>query len=274
MFRFKKKQLFNKVQIEGLGSIENYKENYLTYLDEYIPIKKNYKKGLILAKNKKNVKFFPSSKFFICKNPKKKFEEILVKNINKNNFITNKEYISNKSKIAKNVIIGKNVSIEDYVQIKSGTIILDNTKIKKNVIIGENCVIGYEGMLKDPFAKITKLGSVMIDENSRIGVNTIIAKGALGKTIISKNTVIGNKCIIGHNVTIEDSVRISSNCTIAGSVHIKKNSFIGIGCNLKNGIHVGKNCKIAMGTSLNKNLKNDNFVHGINNKFFKYNYKT
>jgi len=274
VFRFKKKQIFKKIQIEGLGSIENYKKNYLTYLDDYIPIKNNYKKGFILAKNKNIIKFFPSSKFILCKNPKKKFEEILIKNINNNNFIITKEYISNKSKIAKNVSIGKNVSIEDNVQIKSGTIILDNTIIKKNVIIGENCVIGCEGILKDPFTKITKLGSVIINENSRIGVNTIIAKGALGKTIISKNTVIGNKCIIGHNVTIEDSVRISSNCTIAGSVHIKKNSFIGIGCNLKNGIHVGKNCKIAMGTSLNKNLKNDTFVHGINNKFFNYNYKT
>lgn len=273
MFKFKKKQLFNKIQIEGLGSIENYKKNYLTYLDEYIPFKNNNTKGFILTKNKKIKKFFPSSKLILCKNPKKKFEEILIKNINNNNFITNKEYISNKSKIAKNVSIGKNVSIEDNVQIKSGAIILDNTIIKKNVIIGENCVIGYEGILKDPFTKITKLGYVMIDENSRIGVNTIIAKGALGRTIISKKTVIGNKCIIGHNVTIEDAVRISSNCTIAGSVHIKSNSFIGISCSLKNAIHVGKNCKVAMGTSLNKNLKNNTLVHGINNKFFNYNYK-
>ena len=74
MFKFKKKQLFNKIQIEGLGSIENYKKNYLTYLDEYIPIKKNNKKGFILTKNKDNAKFFPSSIFFLCKNPKKKFE--------------------------------------------------------------------------------------------------------------------------------------------------------------------------------------------------------
>ena len=41
-------------------------------------------------------------------------------------------------------------------------------------------------------------------------------------------------------------------------------------CSLKNSIQVGKNCKIAMGTNLNINLKNDTFVHGINNKFFKY----
>ena len=31
MFRFKKKKFFNKIYIEGLGSIKNFKKNYLTY---------------------------------------------------------------------------------------------------------------------------------------------------------------------------------------------------------------------------------------------------
>ena len=90
-------------------------------------------------------------------------------------------------------------------------------------------------------------GSCFIDENVKIGMDTVIKPF----TIISGNTVIGEDCIIGPSSSIENAL-ISNNVTVANSIIIS--SEIG------EGTSVGPFAYIRPDNIVGKNVKIGDFV--------------
>lgn len=150
--------------------------------------------------------------------------------------------------------IGKNVEIGNGTIIHPNTTIYANTIIGKNCIIMSNCSIGSTGIgfefEEDKIYKFPQVGNVIIEDGVEIGPNSTIRRGALGSTIIRKETKIGSLTNIGHNCIINEQALLTGNCIIAGSSIIGKKAFIGVNAVIKNKVKIGANATVGMGSNV------------------------
>lgn len=98
--------------------------------------------------------------------------------------------------------------------------------------------------------------SVIISENSRIDVGTVVMQGA----IIQSGANIGKHCIINtgasvdHDCQIGDYVHISPHATLCGNVTIGEGTWIGAGAVIIPGVKIGKWCTVGAGSIVTKDL--------------------
>lgn len=168
--------------------------------------------------------------------------------------------IARSAIIADSVTMGNNISIgacavieegavlEDDVQIGAGCFVGKKAKIGRatklwaNVTVYHNCEIGAQCLVQsgtvigsDGFGyapdngkwlKIPQLGRVIIGDNSEIGANTCLDRGALDDTIIGQGVILDNLVQIAHNVVIGEYTCIAACSVVAGSSNIGKHCVI------------------------------------------------
>jgi UDP-3-O-[3-hydroxymyristoyl] glucosamine N-acyltransferase len=156
--------------------------------------------------------------------------------------------------IGKDVVIGDNAKIGPNTTIAEGCQIGDNLNLRANVtlyhrlIIGNNVsihsgtVIGSDGFGyandKGVWVKIPQTGSVVIGNDTEIGSNTSIDRGALDNTVIGNDVIIDNLVQIAHNVNIGDHSCICGSTGIAGSTTIGKYVVIAGSCGINGHIDI------------------------------------
>ncbi len=135
--------------------------------------------------------------------------------------------------IGENVSIGENSIIYPHVTLLQGVNIGNDTVLMPGVIcyeeitVGNRCLINAGTVLgSDGFAyaqangvhhKMPQRGTLIIEDDVEVGVNSIIERGALNPTVVEKGTKIGSVCVIGHNCRIgPGNIVISASC-ISGS---------------------------------------------------------
>ncbi len=178
--------------------------------------------------------------------------------------------ISASAKIAEDVSIAANAVVDDYAVIETGAVIGAgaivgaNARIGKNtrlhhnvsiyhdVVIGNECiihsgaVIGSDGFgfanEKGQWVKICQIGGVVVGDQTEIGANTTIDRGAMSDTIIGNGVKLDNQIQIAHNVEIGDHCAMAAGCMIAGSTKI------GRCCTLAGGVGVAGHLQLADGT--------------------------
>lgn len=140
--------------------------------------------------------------------------------------------------IGENVTLGENVTVLPHVTIMHGCTIGDGTVLYPGVIcyeqvtVGKRCLINAGTCLgSDGFAyaqnngvhyKMPQRGTLILEDDVEIGVNSIIERGALNPTVIERGTKIGAVCVIGHNCRIGPGNLIISATCIAGSTSTGK----------------------------------------------------
>lgn len=135
-------------------------------------------------------------------------------------------------------VIGDDCTLGDDTRIEPRAVLQSNVSTGKRVIIHPGAVIGADGFglafndQASEWIKVPQLGGVRIGDDSEIGANTTIDRGALDDTIIGCDVRLDNQIQIAHNVVIGDhtamagcsavagSARIGSYCMIAGGVGI------------------------------------------------------
>jgi UDP-3-O-[3-hydroxymyristoyl] glucosamine N-acyltransferase len=104
-------------------------------------------------------------------------------------------------------------------------------QLGKNCLVHSGAVIGADGFgfanERGRWLKIPQVGSVIIGDDTEIGANTTIDRGALGDTVIGKNVILDNQVQIAHNVQIGDHTAIAGCTVVAGSTKIGKYCIIG-----------------------------------------------
>ena len=146
--------------------------------------------------------------------------------------------IARSASLASGVVIGENSVIGESVHIDTGTVIKASVTITEGAKIGQHCII-HEGAIigADGFGnawdkkngcwvKVPQIGSVCIGDDTEIGSNTVIDRGALKNTLIGRNVRIDNLVQIAHNVEIGDHTAVASQTGIAGSTKVGKNCII------------------------------------------------
>lgn len=122
------------------------------------------------------------------------------------------------------IFLGKNVKVGKNSIIYSNAVIYDDTVIKNEVIIHGGSVIGADGFgyVGDgkELVKIPQSGNVVIEDSVEIGALCTVDRGALGSTIIGKNSKLDSKVHVGHNVVIGENSVFSAHTALAGSTKV------------------------------------------------------
>ena len=137
-------------------------------------------------------------------------------------------WVMSHAHIAHDTVIGTQVLIGTHVFIGHGVQIGDRVRIYAHASIGSDG-FGFAPRLQDgvvAWQRIAQLGGVRIGNDSRIGAQTCIDRGAVEDTVIGKHVIIDNLVQIAHNVHIGDGTAIAAKTGIAGSTHIGKNCVI------------------------------------------------
>ena len=181
--------------------------------------------------------------------------------------------VASSARVGSNVVLGHNVIIEDNVVLGDGVSIGANTVVGKGAHIGEGStlypnVTVYHGVVigkrvtihsqtvigssgfgyandKGVWLPIPQLGGVRIGDDSQIGANTSIDRGALDDTVIGVNVIIDNQVQIGHNCVIGDHSCICGATGIAGSCNIGRHVIIAGGVGINGHISICDNVQVT-----------------------------
>ena len=139
-------------------------------------------------------------------------------------YLGDQSLIGDRTVILPKAYIGNRVIIGNSCKIFPGVHILDDTKIGCNAIIHSGTVIGSYGFgyarHDKGIKKIKQIGWVEIGDDTEIGANCTIDRGALGPTRIGNCVKIDNLVQIAHNVEIGDYSIIVAQVGISGSTKL------------------------------------------------------
>lgn len=120
--------------------------------------------------------------------------------------------------------VGADSVIGDATNLFPNVTVYPGSQIGKRVTIHSGTVVGSDGygyvLDEGVQRKIPQIGNVIIHDDVEIGANVTIDRGALGSTIIGKDTKIDNLVQIGHNVVLGEHCIIIAQVGIAGSTKI------------------------------------------------------
>ena len=173
----------------------------------------------------------------------------IINNSNRKNALNQLNFSSKTA--MKKCMIGNNVAIYN-----------------KNVTIGDG-VIFYDGVI------IWGKGEIIIENNVRIGFNTIIFSHDGSSIRIGENTAIAaNSYIIDTNhttnqlnLTLDNPVGSDDECA---PIDIGKNVWIAAHCVISKGIKIGDGAVVGANSFVNKNVPENAIVAGSPARVIKY----
>lgn len=187
--------------------------------------------------------------------------------------ISSSAFIDPTASIGINVSIGHNVVIESDVVIGSHTVIGHNSTILARTIIGEHCVVGSNTVLGSlgfgfeqdeagEWVRLPHIGNLCIEDQVEIGSSTVIARGTIAETRISRNCKIDDNVFIAHNVFLGENCVVIANAEISGSVVVGRNSWVGPASTIIQGLQIGQNSLIGIGSVVIKDVEENAVVAG------------
>lgn len=164
--------------------------------------------------------------------------------------------VASSAKLGEGVYVGAGVVVGEETTVGAGTQILPGAVIGERVTVGRECVLHpnvvlYDGVtlgdrvrlhagvvvgadgfgyVRDEtgvYHKFPQIGSVVIEDDVEIGVNSCVDRGALGVTRVGRGAKIDNLVQVGHNVEIGERVVIAAQTGISGSTVIESDAIIG-----------------------------------------------
>lgn len=140
-------------------------------------------------------------------------------------------YVGANAKLGRNCIVYANATIYD------GCVLGERVIIHSGAAIGAD---GYGYATHDGVHhKIPQVGNVILEDDVEIGANSVIARAALGSTIIGKGTKIDALVMIGHNVKVGEHGLLVAQVGIAGSAtlghHVTLAGQVGVAGHVKLG---------------------------------------
>lgn len=179
-------------------------------------------------------------------------------------FIAETAKIGRDTTIFPGVYIGGDVTIGDHCFVGAGVKIVGRVQIGNRVWIRENTVIGTDGLSTDRDedwhpVEIPQFGGVVIEDDVKIGANTVIQRGAIDDTVLQKGCKIDGQAFIAHNVQIGREAFIVGETFLLGSASVGEQSQISAGCIFGNYVHAGSHTLVGMGSVATKSIP-DNYV--------------
>lgn len=187
--------------------------------------------------------------------------------------LVNGSYIAKTAKIGNNcrilpgAYIGGEVEMGDNCYVGTGARLVGDIHIGNNVIIRENTVIGADGLSTDRDENgraltMPQFGGVVIEDDVQIGALTVIARGAIDNTILSRGSKIDNSTFISHNVVLGEDSFVVGETIMFGSSSTGRQAFISGNSTIRDGRHIGDKAIVGMGSVVVRNVEDGAVVKG------------
>ena len=128
-------------------------------------------------------------------------------------------------------VIGDDCTLDSACELLARVTLVARVKLGKRVRIHPGAVLGGEGfglaMDGGRWIKVPQLGGVRVGNDSEIGCNSCVDRGALEDTVLDEDVRVDNLVQIAHNVQIGAHSAIAGSTGIAGSAKIGRYCLLG-----------------------------------------------
>lgn len=166
--------------------------------------------------------------------------------------------IGPRCRLGPHCVLGDGVTLGADCLLHAHVTICHDCSVGERVIFHPGCVIGSDGfgntMQDGRWVKVPQIGRVIIGDDSEIGANTTIDRGALDDTIIGNGVRIDNLVQIAHNCVIGDHTAIAGCAGIAGSTRIGKYCLIGGAAMILGHIEIGDHVTVSGASFIGKSI--------------------
>lgn len=264
--------------VRMVSALENAGEGSLSFFS-------NRKYGAALAKIKGAVLFTspdladPSLPltYIVVNNPQKAFAEVAHhfrptcpwRGISERAFVADSAELGDGvivapfSYVAENVRIGRGTVIHPYAYVGTGTVVGDDCQIYPRVTLMESVTIGNRvkiypgtvvgsegfGLVTDPAAaglgEMPQVGTVVIEDDVRIGANCSIDRATLGETRIGSGSKLDDQVHVGHNCKIGKNCILCGHVGLAGSVVLEDQVVLAGQVGVADHVTIGKGARLG-----------------------------
>ena len=167
--------------------------------------------------------------------------------------------VSDNVIVGPNCFIGEGAILGEGVNLRANVTIYHRVELGRRVSIHSGTVLGCDGFgyanEMGNWVKIPQTGTVIVGDDTEIGANCAIDRGAIGNTLIGENCIIDNLVHIAHNVEIGDHSCICGSTGIAGSAILGKYVVVAGQCAINGHISIADKVQITGQSMVTKSIK-------------------
>jgi UDP-3-O-[3-hydroxymyristoyl] glucosamine N-acyltransferase len=175
--------------------------------------------------------------------------------------------IGERAVIGPHCVIGRNAGVGADTRFGAGVNLGYDCSIGARGIVHGGVVIGADGFGFAPhggrWIKIEQLGAVHIGDDTEIGANTCIDRGALGDTVIEDGVKLDNLVQIGHNVQVGAHVAMAGCAGVAGSAVIGAHCTVGGGAIVLGHLQLAERVNISAATVVMRSIHKPGLYSGV-----------
>ncbi|MFS8525058.1 MAG: UDP-3-O-(3-hydroxymyristoyl)glucosamine N-acyltransferase [Limnochordales bacterium] len=165
------------------------------------------------------------------------------------------------------VYVGRDVVIGDDSVLYPGVVVLDRVSIGRRVVLHPGVVIGSDGFgyVKDGgrHRKMPQIGTVVIEDDVEIGVNSAVARATVGTTRIGRGTKLDGFVYVAHNAELGENVIIAGMSAVAGSAVVEDDVTLAGQTGVVGHLRVGRGSVVAARGLVAGDLPPGSFVSGF-----------
>lgn len=147
------------------------------------------------------------------------------------------------------VYVGADVVIGDGTVLYPGVVVLDRVQVGCRVVLHPGAVLGSDGFGYVPeggrHRKVPQIGTVVVEDDVEIGVNSAVARATMGATRIGRGTKIDGHVYVAHNVQLGADVIIAGMSALAGSAVVEDGVTLAGQTGIVGHLTVGKGTTVA-----------------------------
>ena len=133
-------------------------------------------------------------------------------------------------------VVGEDCEVGEGSELVARVTLVVRVRLGKRVLVHPGAVLGADGfgiaMDHGQWLKVPQLGGVVVGDDSEIGANTTIDRGALEDTVLEQDVRLDNQIQVGHNVRIGAHTAMAGCSAVAGSATIGRHCLVGGGAGI------------------------------------------
>jgi UDP-3-O-[3-hydroxymyristoyl] glucosamine N-acyltransferase len=157
------------------------------------------------------------------------------------------------------VYVGAGVSIGEHCELHPQVTILDRVRIGHRVKIFSGSVLGSDGFglvtTEQGITEMPQIGTVVIEDDVRIGAHCSIDRGTLGETRVGANSKLDDQVHVGHNCRIGRNCVLCGQVGLSGSVVLEDNVVLGGQVGIADHVIVGAKARLAGQSGTSSHLR-------------------
>lgn len=165
------------------------------------------------------------------------------------------------------VYIGRNVTVGDETIMYPGVIVLDRVTIGRRVVLHPGAVIGSDGFGYVPVdgyhRKVPQIGTVVIEDDVEVGVNSAVARATVGTTRVGRGTKLDGFVYVAHNASVGENVIVAGMSALAGSAVVDDEVTLAGQTGVIGHLRVGRGSVVAARGLVASDLPPGSFVSGF-----------